>query len=97
MARQRKRWSTWKIVVAAVGCAVLAGVLFWLSALMERTLGEPSGGPSAQPSVVTIPSFIMILAVTAVILSVLGLVWLVLRIRDARIPVWEKRGKKKRR
>ena len=88
------RWPIWKIAVAAGGSAVAAVILFVLSLYLEGFGGESEpGGGSRQ--LMSLPAFIMILGVVAVMLCVLSTVWLGARVRESRIPPWE-RGRKKR-
>ena len=96
MTRRRTRWPIWKIALSTVACGLASGVLFWLSAFMDQALDERSADPLTRSPVMTVSSFIMMLGMSMGILSVLGLVWLGARIRDARTPVWKKPGKKKR-
>ena len=96
MRKRRKRWAIWKIALATVGCALLSGVLFWTSAFLDKALEEQGADPLTQAPVMTLSSFVMMVGMATGILSVLGVVWLIVRIQDARTPVWKKPGKKKR-
>ncbi|MCK4342323.1 MAG: hypothetical protein KAY37_11440 [Phycisphaerae bacterium] len=94
--KQPKRWPIWKIAVATVACALGSAVLFWLSALADTTGGEPTTSPATRTQAMTLTTFLMMLAVAAAILSGLSVLWLAVRVREARRPAWE-RGKKRRR
>lgn len=97
MPRSAERWPIWKIATASAGCAAVAAALFWLSRLAEQ-LGTPTTtGPSTRTPALTLPSFIMMLALMAAILAVLSAVWLGFRIREARTPAWKRSRKKRRR
>lgn len=96
MSKQAKRWPIWKIALATGGCAVVAAVLFWLSALVEGVSGEQTTTPIRRSPALTVSSFVMMLAVGAVIFGVLGVIWLAFRIREARMPAWDRRAKKRR-
>jgi hypothetical protein len=97
MAKHGQRWPIWKIAAATLGCGSLAAVLFWLSALADRPGGGQAADPSTRTPVLTLPAFIMMLAMMAAILSALGVVWLAFRIREARTPAWKRQGRKRRR
>ena len=94
MTKPVKRWPIWKIAVATVGCALLAGVLLWFSLFIQP---DAAADPDTPNPAMTLPSFLMMLATAAGLLSLLCLVWLMLRIRESRIPAWKRRGKKGRR
>jgi hypothetical protein len=97
MTKPPERWPLWKIVAATLGCAAGGAVLLWLSALLGKAEGEPTADPLNRRSVLTLSGFVMMLGTAAMVLSVLGVVWLGYRIREARMPAWKRRGKKKRR
>ena len=44
----------------------------------------------------SISSVLIMFAAAAALLAILGAIWLVARIRDARTPAWKKGGSKKR-
>lgn len=96
MTKPPERWPLWKIVVAALGCAAVGGVLLWLSTLVGKTEGDPTAGPMPRSPALTLSGFLMILGTAGMVLSFLSLIWLGYRIREARIPAWKRRGKKKR-
>ena len=96
MTRQAQRWQIWKIATATAGCAVLSTVLFWLPTLVGTSGGEQPKDPLTRNPVLTLTSFTVMLAAAAAILSILGLIWLVVRIREARTPVWQRKRKKRR-
>jgi hypothetical protein len=89
------RWPIWKIAVASVACALAAIVLFVLSFLLEDVGDSSETDVVGQQQLLSLPLFILILGVVAVMLCVLSAVWLGSRIRESRIPPWE-RGRKKR-
>lgn len=89
------RWPMWKIAVAAAGSAVAAVILFVLSALLEGVGAQPESDAVEPQQLMSFPAFILILGVVAVMLCVLSTVWLGVRVRESRIPPWE-RGRKKR-
>lgn len=95
MGRKSKRWPIWKIAVATAACGAGTAVLFWLSVLMSNVGGGQPDDPN-QARLLALPTFIMILGVAAAMLTLLGAIWLGVRINEARKPPWE-RGKKSRR
>jgi len=95
MSKPISRWPTWKIAVWTAGCAVACPALFWLALFADQKLEKPTS-PAGPGSVLTIPSLVMMVAALAGLLAVMGAAWLVVRIRDARTPTWQKRGHKKR-
>ena len=97
MSKRGKRWPIWKIAVATGACFAGAVALFWLSVIMGKGADEQATDPTGQSALLTFPAFIMILGVAASMLAILCVVWLVLRIREARTPVWERGGKKRKR
>ena len=97
MGKQAKRWPIWKIAVATAACAAGAVGLFMLSAFMGGVHSGDEADPSEPTAVLPFPTFVMILGVAVSMLAVLCVIWLVVRIQDARTPVWEKRGKKRKR
>jgi hypothetical protein len=94
MSKKPKRWPMWKIGLTAALCAAGSAAMFVLSVFMRST-GEELESGEARP-LLDLPDFIMILGVAGVMLTVLALLWLGLRIRESRIPPWE-RGKKRKR
>ena len=96
MTKRVKRWPIWKIALATVGCWVSAVLLFWLSLLADRIAPAGSADSDSRAAVFTLPAFVSMMGMAASLLGVLGLIWLILRIRDARIPAWKKPGRKKR-
>lgn len=94
MGKRTTRWPIWKIALTAGGCAAAAVILFWLSVFMGTCVPDETD-PASQAQLLTFPGFIMVLGVAATMLSILCIIWLVVRIREARIPPWE-RGKKSR-
>jgi hypothetical protein len=97
MTKKADRWPLWKIVATTLGCAAVGAVLLWLSVLAGKAEGDPSANPLNRRSALTLSGFLMILGTAGLVLSFLGMVWLGYRIREARIPAWKRRGKKKRR
>ncbi len=68
------RWPIWKIAVAAAGSAVAAVILFVLSLYLEGFGGESEPGGASRQQLMSLPAFIMILGVVAVMLCVLSTV-----------------------
>jgi hypothetical protein len=97
MGKHTTRWPIWKIAAATGGLAAVAALLFWLSAVTDQAGGEQATDPLTRAPVLSFSVFLMMMAIAVAILGVLGLVWLGFRIQEARTPVWERRGKKKRR
>jgi hypothetical protein len=97
MAKQTDRWPRWKIVIATVGCAAAGGALVWVAHLVRNVEGEPGAGPFRRSPALTLSGVLMMLAIGAMILGLLGAVWLGYRIWEARTPAWKRRGKKGRR
>jgi hypothetical protein len=96
MSKRIERWPIWKIAAAALGCVVLCPLLFWLSTLAENG-GEQTADPGTPAPVLTLSAMIGMLGLVAGALGILSIVWLAVRIQDARTPAWKKRLKKKRR
>jgi hypothetical protein len=96
MGKRTKRWPIWKIATATVACGLACPMLFLLSLYMEKTVDEPSRDPLGRTPVMTVSSVVTVLSMAALILAVLGLVWLIVRIRDARTPAWKKELKRRR-
>lgn len=89
MSKRPQRWPIWKISVATAGCAVASGVLFWLSTVVQHVGKAPTTAPAAGGAT-ALPSFVLMMGVLAAILALLGVLWLVIRIREARTPVWKR-------
>lgn len=96
MTKPPDRWPLWKIVVATLGCAAVGIVLLWLSALVSGAEGEPPVSPGRRTRGLTFSGFLMMPGVAAAVLSLLGVVWLGFRIREARTPAWKRWAKKRR-
>jgi hypothetical protein len=96
MSKKTTRWPIWKIITATVACAVASPLLFWLSVVIEELRDAPETGPGTPSPMMTPSGFIMMLGVASAMLAVLGIIWAVARIQDARTPTWKKKGKKKR-
>lgn len=96
MGKRTKRWPIWKIATAAGACVLLSPVLFWFSAFLEKALKEEGTDPSGQTPMLTLSSLVMMFGMAVGLLGVLGLIWLVVRIQDARTPAWKKQAKKRR-
>lgn len=77
-------------------CAVLCPVLLWLSTVVDELLSEPSRAPGRRAPAMSVSSVLIMFAAAAALLTVLGAIWLVARLREARTPAWKKRGGKKR-
>jgi len=95
MTSPAQRKQTWKIAAATAGCAAACPLLFWLSGIADQKLVKPAS-PTGAPPALNVPSLIMMVAVAAGLFAVLGVFWLVVRIRDARTPAWKKPGRKRR-
>ena len=96
MSKRIERWPIWKIAAAALGCVVLCPVLFWLSTLVENGGGGQSVDPNTPAPVLTLSALVGMLGLVAAALAILSIVWLAVRIQDARTPAWKKRLRKKR-
>jgi len=96
MTKREKRWPIWKIAAATAGAAALAIALFGLSVFLGKAAGPATTNPSGQNAASTLPDLIVLLSTMVGVLTVLGLIWLGFRIREARLPVWE-RGQRRRR
>ncbi|MEW6197138.1 MAG: hypothetical protein AB1601_00525 [Planctomycetota bacterium] len=97
MTRREQRWPLWKIAAATGGCVAAGMVLIWLSRLAERAAAPPTTGPVTPVPAITFPTLLLMLALMAGILAILGLVWLGVRTREALKPPWERGGHKRRR
>lgn len=97
MSKRDRRWPIWKIATATGGCLATAGVLVWLSKLAERAAAPATTGPATPTPAMTFPTLLLMLALMAAILAVLGMIWLGMRIREAMKPPWERGGRKRRR
>ena|GEM_PF-4665723 len=96
MRRQTKRWPIWKITATGASCVVAAGVLFWLSGYLDR-LGIAKAAEHDPNTLLTLPGFVLILGMAVSMFAVVCFIWLSLRIKEARTPPWERKGKSKRR
>ncbi len=94
MSKKSTRWPIWRIGVATGGCAVAAAVLFWASVFLEQV--GAADEEATKRTLLTLPGFVLILGVVATMLTILCAIWLGARVRESRIPPWE-RGKKKSR
>ena len=97
MSKHTTRWPIWRIAATTGGCAAVATLLFWVSAVTDQAGGEQTTDPLTRTPALSFSVFLMMMAIAVAILGVLGLVWLAFRIQEARTPVWERRGKKRRR
>jgi len=91
MGKKSQRWPIWKITLALLGCVVVSVALFWLSWFTSKLGSTP--GPDQQAQLLSLPAFLMMMGVAVLILMVLCVIWLVVRIREARTPPWERGGK----
>jgi hypothetical protein len=94
MGKPPKRWPMWKIGGSGGLCVVAAVVSFWLSGYL-RHLGGDEAVPTGSNNIMAIPSFAIILGMTASMLGLFCFGWLGWRIKEARTPVWERKGKTK--
>ena len=94
MKKQAKRWPIWKIAVTDAGCAAAAVVLFWLSSWIYKSDVEQESGPFGRNPTLSVSNILMAVGVVATALCLLGVVWLAIRIRESRIPAWEKPRKR---
>lgn len=95
MTKHQSRWPLWKIGLTTAICAVSSGVLFWLAALAQGALPKATTAPSDPSAAVGLPNMIILFGLIGAVLTLMGLLWLGLRLWELRKPVWE-RGKKKR-
>ncbi len=95
MSRPEKRWAIWKIAAATAACIVAAVGLF-LAAAGLRGVAEPVAPEEGQRATLTLPDFALMFGVMASILALLGFLWLVVRVREARKPPWERSSRKKK-
>ena len=96
MRKRTKRWPIWKIAVTGLSCVVGAGVLLWLSGYLDR-LGIAKAAEQDPNTLLTLPGFVLVLCMAALLLAVVCFIWLGLRIKEARTPPWERMVKSKRR
>ncbi len=96
MPRREQRWPIWKIAASTGACIVAVVVLVWLSRLAERAASPATTNPDARTPAMSFPAFLLMLALMAGILAVLGMVWLALRVREASKPAWERGGRRRR-
>jgi protein-S-isoprenylcysteine O-methyltransferase Ste14 len=96
MKKKAKRWPIWKIAVSATAFLAVSPLLFWLSGLVEEAIDKETADPARGTQIVTFSSLITMLGMVAAMLGILGVAWLVVRIRDARTPAWKKKAKKER-
>ena len=95
MTKRDERWPIWKIALAVAGCAAACALLLWLSAVAATPETETAKGQEAR--MLTVPTLLQMLGAAIGMLTILGVVWLVSRIRESRIPVWERKKPRKRR
>ena len=96
MKKQAKRWPIWKIAVADVGCAAAAFVLFWLSWWLYGLDAKQASEPYERNPTLSVSNILTAVGILAVALCLLGMVWLIIRIREARTPAWKRPHKRKR-
>jgi hypothetical protein len=96
MKKQKKRWPIWKIGLATGGCALGSLLVFTAAVIVDRAVSVGGDDPTARKPVMDLPGVLAALGMAFGMLAVLGIIWLVYRIRSDRIPVWEKKVKKKR-
>jgi Na+/melibiose symporter-like transporter len=94
MTKKGSRWPIWKIVVMAAGLALVAVVMFVLAAISGAAVEDDA---EAAQAVLTLPTFLIMLGVAFGMLSALSVLWLVLRVREARMPVWERNERRRKR
>jgi len=96
MSKRSKRWPIWRIAVSGISCVLGAGAVFCLGVYLDK-LGV-SGGPEQDTTqVFALPGFFMMLGMGVFMLAVVCFIWLGLRIKEARTPPWERKGKSRRR
>ena len=86
----------WRIAALSAGCAVVSAALVWLSRITEGPAAEQAADSQTRSAALSLSGFILLFGIATGLGAVLCAVWLAFRIRDARIPAWEKRGRKKR-
>jgi peptidoglycan/LPS O-acetylase OafA/YrhL len=96
MSKRTERWPIWKIAITALGSAVVAGALFWLSSVLTPPETQTQDESGSQ-ALMTVPAFLLMMATAVSMLAVLAIGWLAYRLYDARIPAWQKKGRRKRR
>lgn len=96
MKKKSKRWPTGWIVASAVVCWVVAGLLYWASVAAERAATVEGADPNVPEGPLSLPAFMMAIAIAVGLLGVFCVIWLVQRIRHDRIPPWERSGGKPR-
>ena len=96
MSKPAKRWPIWKIAACGVGCVVAAIGLFWLWVVLDNVEGLSTNDDDLS-GVLALPGFVLILGMAASMLALMSWVWLGLRIREARIPPWERKNRSRRR
>ena len=96
MSKPPKHWPLWKIAVTSVSCVVAAGVLVGLS-FYPHLLGVGETPDQGTDQLFALPGFFLMLGMAFLMLAVVCLVWLGLRIKEARTPPWERKPKRKRR
>ena len=88
MAKKSNRIPIRKIVLAVVGFAVLAVILFWLAQYLEGQVTDETA--PTESGAMELPSVLLMFGVGTSLLSLLSLIWLIWRIRDDRIPAWKR-------
>ncbi|MCP4593607.1 MAG: hypothetical protein GY842_22960 [bacterium] len=96
MTKPASRWPIWKVAVATGLAVVISAALFVLSGYLE-SLGLEEPNDPVQRGVLGLPGFVLVLGMGMSILSVIGFIWLGLRIHEARTPPWERKKRGKRR
>ena len=95
MTKRDQRWPIWKIAVTAAALVLGAAVLFVLSIVAAPLADSPEG--ATQRPMLTVPTFLVMIGGAVSILAVLSIGWLIYRIHESRIPVWERKKPRKRR
>jgi hypothetical protein len=95
MVRRDQRWPIWKIALAVAGCGSACALLLWLSTVAAPP--ETESAEAQETAMLTVPIFLQMTGTAVGMLTILGVIWLVSRIRESRIPVWERKKPRKRR
>ena len=66
-------------------------------AVCDRHPPATETGDEENVALLTVPTFLQMMGAAAAMLTVLAVIWLVYRIRQSRIPVWERKKPRKRR
>jgi hypothetical protein len=95
MSKPEKRWPMWKLAATAIGFGAGAAAMFVLAVVVKEP--ELAGEEVGTTPFLTLATFFIMIGVALAMLALLLLGLLSYRIRESRIPVWERKKPRRRR